>query len=238
MTKHNKVVRMGIASETPKPVVAPSSTRKPPGKIRVAIVEDDAELLAALARLIDTDAGFQVEGRFNCSAAALEGIPRLNPDVVIMDINLPDVDGVECVRQLKMICPQPQVLMLTVYEDTEAIFSALRAGAGGYLLKQTSIEELLGALREINRGGSPMSSHIARKVVEYFKEEATPNKEMEMLSAREREVLELVAEGYLFKEIADRIGVSFGTVHTYSRRIYEKLQVRSRTQAVAKFRRG
>ena len=133
--------------------------------IRVAIVEDDLKLLSTLARLIHTDSEFQVEGRFPTMASALEGIPRLNPDVVIMDINLPDGNGVECVRRLKEICPLPQVLMLTVYEDTEMIFKALRAGASGYLLKQTPIDELLTALRDIYRGGSPMNSHIARKVV-------------------------------------------------------------------------
>jgi DNA-binding NarL/FixJ family response regulator len=169
--------------------------------------------------------------------AALEGIPRLAPDTVIMDINLPDIDGVECVRRLKAIYPRPQVLMLTVYEDIDAVFSALRAGATGYLLKQTPFDELLAALRDIHRGGSPMSSHIARKVVQSFQEETPASPEVESLSAREREVLDLVAQGYLFKEIAEKLGVSFGTVHTYSRRIYEKLHVRSRAQAVAKLTR-
>jgi DNA-binding NarL/FixJ family response regulator len=204
-------------------------------KIRVAIVEDDARLLATLARLLGTDHEFEFLGGFATTAAALEGIPRLNPDIVIMDINLPDVDGVECVRRLKEICPRPHVLMLTVYEDSDAVFSALRAGATGYLLKQTPFSEVLGALREIYGGGSPMSSHIARKVVQSFQESGAANRQVGGLSQREGEVLELIAQGYLFKEIADKLAVSFGTVHTYSRRIYEKLQVRSRAQAVAKF---
>ena len=206
--------------------------------IRVAIVEDDLKLLSTLSRLIGTDPEFQVEGRFSTMKAGLDGIPRLNPDVVIMDINLPDGNGAECVRQLKEICPHPQVLMLTVYEDTEMIFKALRAGASGYLLKQTPIDEILTALRDIYRGGSPMNSHIARKVVESFQETVTASPEVESLSAREQEVLELVAQGCLFKEIAEKLGVSFGTVHTYSRRIYEKLHVRSRAQAVAKWHRS
>jgi RNA polymerase sigma factor (sigma-70 family) len=206
-------------------------------KIRVVIVEDDLKLLSTLSKLIDTDPEFEVEGGFSTTAAALAGIPRLNPDIVIMDINLPDVNGVECTRRLKAICPAPQILMLTVYEDTEAVFSALRAGASGYLLKQTPIEELFDALREIYRGGSPMSSHIARKVVQSFKEDATVHQAIESLSPREREVLELVAEGCLFKEIAEKLHVSFGTIHTYCRRIYEKLHVRSRAQAVAKWHR-
>src|SRR5580692_7607316 len=134
-------------------------------KIRVAIVEDDLKLLHTLSKLINTDPEFEVLGGFSTTAAALAGIPSLGPDIAIMDINLPDASGVECARQLKLICPKAQILMLTVYEDTESVFSALRAGASGYLLKQTPIEELLAALREIYRGGSPMSSHVARKVV-------------------------------------------------------------------------
>jgi RNA polymerase sigma factor (sigma-70 family) len=204
-------------------------------KIRVAIVEDDSKLLSTLSKLIGTDSEFEVKGGFPTTAAALAGIPKLNPDIVILDINLPDANGVECARQLKSICPNLQILMLTVYEDTESVFSALRAGASGYLLKQTPIEELLAALREIYRGGSPMSSHVARKVVQSFKEDDVVNHEVESLSPREREVLELVAEGCLFKEIAEKLGVSFGTIHTYCRRIYDKLHVRSRAQAVAKW---
>jgi RNA polymerase sigma factor (sigma-70 family) len=204
-------------------------------KIRVAIVEDDSKLLSALSKLIGTDPEFEVQGGFPTTSAALSGIPKLNPDIVILDINLPDASGVECARQLKSICPAVQILMLTVYEDTESVFSALRAGASGYLLKQTPIEELLAALREIFRGGSPMSSHVARKVVQSFKEDEVVNHQVESLSSREREVLELVAEGCLFKEIAEKLGVSFGTIHTYCRRIYEKLHVRSRAQAVAKW---
>jgi DNA-binding NarL/FixJ family response regulator len=209
--------------------------RKKNGKILVAIVEDDLKLLSTLARLIDTNPKYTVVGRFSNTASALEGIPPLNPDIVVMDINLPDVSGVECVRQLKKICPHPQVLMHTVYEDTEAVFHALRAGASGYLLKQTPIDELFSALNDVYLGGSPMSSHIARKVVQSFCESGTARDEVVSLSDREQEVLELVAQGCLYKEIAERLGVSFGTVHTYSRRIYEKLHVRSRAQAVAKW---
>jgi RNA polymerase sigma factor (sigma-70 family) len=215
---------------------APNQTRiEKNQKIRVAIVEDDSKLLATLSKLIDTYPEFHVERGFPNASTALEGIPRLKPDIVIMDINLPDISGVECTRRLKGICPGTQIMMLTVYEDTDAVFSALRAGASGYLLKQTPIEELLTALREIHRGGSPMSSHIARKVVHSFQEDDVVNQAVESLSPREREVLELVAEGWLFKEIAEKLGVSFGTIHTYCCRIYEKLHVRSRAQAVAKW---
>jgi DNA-binding NarL/FixJ family response regulator len=201
----------------------------------VAIVEDDAKLLATLGRLIGTDPELEFLGGFSTTAAALAGIPPLDPDIVIMDINLPDIDGVECVRRLKEICPRPQVMMLTVYEDADAVFRALRAGASGYLLKQTPFHELLAAIRDIHQGGSPMSGDIARKVVQSFQEAGVPNPEVESLSQREHEVLELVAQGYLFKEVAEKLAISFGTVHTYSRRIYEKLHVRSRAQAVAKF---
>ncbi|MGO8931999.1 MAG: response regulator [Limisphaerales bacterium] len=228
-------MRVQTGNDVP-PIETPNHKRTEKNqKIRVAIVEDDSKLLSTLSKLIGTDAEFRVEGGFPTTAAALEGIPRLNPDIVIMDINLPDISGIECTRRLKAICPATQILMLTVYEDTEAVFSALRAGASGYLLKQTPIEELLAALREIHRGGSPMSSHIARKVVRSFQEDEVVNRAVESLSPREHEVLELVAEGCLFKEIADKLGVSFGTVHTYCRRIYEKLHVRSRGQAVAKW---
>ena len=230
----NLKVQTGIAELSPGKMLDQKKGERSQ-KIRVVIVEDDSKLLSTLSKLINTDPEFEVEGGFSSTAAALEGIPRLNPDIVIMDINLPDISGVECARRLKAICPDPQIMMLTVYEDTEAVFSALRAGASGYLLKQTPIEELLGALREIYRGGSPMSSHVARKVVQSFKEDVSVNQEVESLSPREREVLELVAEGCLFKEIAEKLGVSFGTVHTYCRRMYEKLHVRSRGQAVAKW---
>jgi DNA-binding NarL/FixJ family response regulator len=235
MALPKKIIRVQN-SKQPGPIGTPDQTRIGKNKpIRVAIVEDDAKVLSTLSKLINTDPEFVVEAGFPTGSAALEGIPPLNSDIVIMDINLPDINGVECVRRLRAICPGPQFLMLTVYEDTEAVFSALRAGASGYLLKQTPIEELFAALREIHLGGSPMSSHIARKVVQSFQEESAANQEVASLSRREHEVLELVAQGCLFKEIADKLGVSFGTVHTYCRRIYEKLQVRSRAQAVAKW---
>ena len=152
-----------------------------------------------------------------------------------MDINLPGMNGVECVRQLKQLIPQTQVMMLTVYEDTENIFNALAAGAGGYLLKRTPSKELLEAIQEMHRGGSPMTMHIARKVVQSFQQTAATAQSTENLSPREQEVLDFLSHGFLYKEIAEKMGVSYETVHTYIRRIYEKLQVRTRTEAVAKF---
>jgi len=152
-----------------------------------------------------------------------------------MDINLPGMNGVECVRQLKQVLPEVQVIMLTVYEDTENIFNALAAGATGYLLKRTPRAELMAAIEEVRRGGSPMTAHIARKVVQSFQRPAPATDSAANLSQREQEVLDCLSQGFLYKEIADKLGISYETVHTYIRRIYEKLQVRTRTEAVAKF---
>jgi len=160
------------------------------------------------------------------------------PSVVLMDINLPGMSGIECVRQLKPQLPDTQFVMLTVYEDTDHIFDALAVGASGYLLKQTPRVELLTALKEVHAGGSPMTSNIARKVVQSFLRSAPQTDETDesvILSPREREVLELLACGYLYKEIADNLGITVATVVTYIRRIYEKMHVRSRAQAVAKY---
>ena len=155
-----------------------------------------------------------------------------------MDINLPGMNGVECVRQLKQLIPETQVMMLTVYEDTENIFNALAAGAGGYMLKRTSSKELLEAIRAVHGGGSPMTMHIARKVVQSFQRTAASAQATENLYEREQQVLDLLSQGLIYKEIGEKLGISYETVHTYIRRIYEKLQVRTRTEAVAKFLRG
>jgi DNA-binding NarL/FixJ family response regulator len=204
------------------------------GVIRVSIVEDDARVRASLARLIDGAEGFRCVSRHASAEEALADLPSVRPDVVLMDINLPGLSGVECVKRLKTIVPDVQVVMLTVYEDTELIFAALAAGATGYLLKRTPPDELLGGIRDVHRGGSPMTGHIARKVVRSFQEAGPAHDDESALSPREREVLEHLAQGYLYKEIAARLAISYDTVHTYVRRIYEKLQVHSRTEAVAK----
>jgi DNA-binding NarL/FixJ family response regulator len=203
--------------------------------IRVSIVEDDNRVRESLARLIDRSPGFACVSKHPSAEDALRDLPPHKPNVVLMDINLGGMSGVECVRLLKDIIPEIQVMMLTVYENTDHIFSALSAGASGYLLKQTPPDELLAAIEELNRGGSPMTSHIARKVVASFKSPAPPTvRETDNLSPREREVLEHLAKGFLYKEIADALGIGYDTVHTHIRRIYEKLHVRSRAQAVAK----
>ena len=203
--------------------------------ITVSIVEDQDPLRKTLERVLNRADGFECVSTYGSAEAALEELPQKKPNVVLMDINLPGMNGVECVRKLKQIAPQIQVVMLTVYEDTENIFNALAAGASGYLLKRTTSAELLESLREVNRGGSPMTAHIARKVVQSFQQSAASAQSTEDLSPREREVLDCLSQGFLYKEIAEKLGISYETVHTYIRRIYEKLQVRTRTEAVAKF---
>jgi DNA-binding NarL/FixJ family response regulator len=203
--------------------------------ITVSIVEDNDQLRGTLARVIDRAEGFECLSHYGTAEDALKDLPNVRPEVVLMDINLPGMNGVECVRQLKQVLPKTQVMMLTVYEDTENIFNALAAGSSGYMLKRTPRDELLEAIREVHRGGSPMTTHIARKVVQSFqKAPATPDA-TENLSPREAEVLDLLSQGLIYKEISDKLGISYETVHTYIRRIYEKLQVRTRTEAVAKF---
>ena len=203
--------------------------------ITISLVEDNHQLRGTLARLLDGAEGFRCLSQYASAEDALAGLPKDKPDVVLMDINLPGMNGVECVRRLKQIAPEIAAVMLTAYEDTENIFNALAAGATGYLLKRAPRAELLDAIREVRRGGSPMTTHIARKVVQSFQKENPAAQTGEALSAREQEVLDHLSQGFLYKEIADKMGISYETVHTYIRRIYEKLQVRTRTEAVAKF---
>ncbi len=204
-------------------------------KIAVSIVEDDASAREILSEWIGRAEGFACVGAHATAERALEKLAAEKPGVVLMDINLPGMSGIECVRRLKPLLPTTQFVMLTVYEDADHIFNALAAGASGYLLKQTPRDELLAALTDVHAGGSPMTSNIARKVVQSFQRTGLRIDESENLSPREREVLELLARGYLYKEISDTLGISVPTVNTYIRRIYEKLHVRSRAQAVAKY---
>ena len=206
-------------------------------QIKVAIVDDDEGIRSSLSALIKRAAGFKLVGEYANGETALKEIPKLLPNVVLMDINLPGMNGVECVRRLKAAQPQLQVMMFTVYEDTENIFNALAAGANGYMLKRTPAKELIEAIHEVHRGGSPMTAHIARLVVQSFqKPVAAPLAgSLSELSEREQQVLDLLSQGLIYKEIAEKLKITYETVHTYIRRIYEKLQVRSRTEAVAKF---
>lgn len=203
--------------------------------IAVYIVEDDTSAREILADWLSHAGGFKCVGAQGSVELALEHLPAVKPSVVLMDINLPGMSGIEGVRRLKPLMPEAQFLMLTVYEDADHVFEALEAGAMGYLLKQTPRSELLASIKDVYAGGSPMTSNIARRVVQAFQRQDTAVPESAKLSQREREVLELLARGYLYKEIMDSLSVSRGTLNTYVRRTYEKLHVRSRSQAVAKF---
>ena len=204
-------------------------------KIHLSIVEDDEPTRQILGDIVRSTADLELVSVSVDAESALEALPRDQPDVVLMDINLPKLSGVECVRRLRPLLPRTQFLMLTVYEDADHIFAALAAGATGYLLKSTRRTELLTAIHQVVEGGSPMSSGIARKVVQSFSRTDASRSEVETLSPREQSVLSLLAQGLLYKEIADSLAISVPTVNTYIRRIYEKLHVRSRSQAIATF---
>jgi DNA-binding NarL/FixJ family response regulator len=203
--------------------------------ITVSIVDDEADLREHIAGYLAAAGDIRCVSAYASAEEALERLPQDKPDVVLMDINLGGMDGIECVRRLKTQMPEAQVLMLTVFEDTEKIFSALAAGASGYLLKRMSPKKLLEAIAEVREGGSPMSASIARKVVQSFQAAPPQGDESVDLSQRERSVLDGLAEGLAYKQIADQLGVSIHTVRNYIRRIYEKLHVQTRTEAVAKF---
>jgi DNA-binding NarL/FixJ family response regulator len=202
----------------------------------VAIVEDHALTRENLARLIRQTRGFHCVGTYPSAEAALEGLPKTPPKVVLMDINLPKMSGVDCAAQLKSLLPDVQIVMLTVYDDTDKVFQALENGATGYLLKRSKPDEIIHAIEEVLRGGAPMSSYIARKLVQSFQKPLPTGAKEETLSKRENEVLALVAKGYANKEVAEALGLSFETVRSYLKTIYTKLHVRSRTEAAMKFR--
>jgi DNA-binding NarL/FixJ family response regulator len=207
--------------------------------LRVSIVDDDEPISRILSDLIRETKNLEFVSAYNNTAEALQQLPVDHPDVVLTDINMPGLNGIECVRRLKPELPRTQFLMLTVYADADHIFAALAAGATGYLLKGTKRPQLLASIRQIAAGGSPMSAAIARKVVQSFsKTEIIRRPDMEILSVRERAVLDLLAKGYLYKEIAESLKLSILTVDTYVRRVYDKLQVNSRSQAIAKYLKG
>lgn len=206
--------------------------------IIISIVDDDADLREKIAAFLNAVPGFKCLPGYGSAAEALAHLPDEKPDVVLMDINLGStsgMNGIECVRRLKPRLPHTQVVMLTVFEDTERIFRALTAGASGYLLKRMPPAKLPEAIREVVEGGSPMSAPIARKVVHLLNRIPAPTDENAALSPREREVLDSLAAGRAYKQIAEQLGVSIHTVRTYIRRIYEKLHVQSSTEAVAKY---
>jgi DNA-binding NarL/FixJ family response regulator len=205
--------------------------------ITVAIVEDDARIRRSLAAMLGSASDIQCVGTFASAEDALEKMHEIEPTVVFMDVNLPGMSGVDCVRELAAKEPKPQIVMLTSYDDSEAIFSSLSAGACGYLLKPIRTAQILAAVRDVYSGGAPMSSQIARRVVETFNKPVpvpAVSQATASLSAREGEILQLLSEGYLYKEISDKLCVSYSTVRTHIERIYGKLHVQSRAQAVAR----
>ena len=202
--------------------------------IKVSIIEDDAWIRENLAARIAQTGGFACTGAYRTGEEAIAHIPGKAPDVVLMDINLPKMNGIECVRQLKALIPSAQILMLTVYEDSDKIFNSLLAGASGYLLKRTPQAEILEAIADVHRGNSPMTGHIARKVVQYFNQRGSADGEVEKLSNREREVLSHLARGSAYKEIASVLSMSIDTVRAHIKGIYGKLHVHSRGEAVAR----
>lgn len=203
--------------------------------IAVSIVEDMKDIREGVKRIIESSESFLCLSAHCNAEDALKELPVLKPDIVLMDINLPGMSGIECIRKVKAKCPNMQFMMFTIYEDSEQVYDALAAGASGYLLKKTSHEKLLEALRDLHEGGAPMSAHIARKVVAAFQRSVPEKQEEALLSAREKEVLQQLAKGFLYKEIADRLGISAGTVRQHIHKIYEKLHVQNRTEAINKF---
>lgn len=207
-------------------------------QIKVAIVEDDGGIRSSLATLIRRAPALRLAGEYPDAETAVKEIARHRPDVVLMDINLPGMNGVECVNQLKAALPSTQFLMLTVYEDSDSLFNSLKAGASGYLLKRTAPARLLEAIRDVHAGGSPMTPQLARRVVQVFSMPTEENPRVVRLTAGEREFLDQLAKGYAYKEIAARMEISVDTVRSYVRAVYEKLHVHSRTEAVVTYLRG
>ena len=206
--------------------------------IKVAIVEDNVGIRGNWAKMLNASAGFRCVGTCASAEEALREIPQIQPDVVLMDINLPGISGIECTARLKALLPRIQILVVTVHADNDRVFSALQAGASGYLLKRTGTTELLEAIQDVTRGGVPMTGEIARKVIASFRRPAPVPMEDARLTPREQDILVLLTQGYANKEIADRLAVSFDTVRTHLCHIYEKLHVRSRTEAATKYLRA
>ena len=246
--KKSLPVNSAAVENTARPANSSAATLKPSAQIalasglpatRVAVVEDDASLRRTITAFINRAPGFACAGSFPDAETALVEIPRLKPDVVLMDIRLPGMSGIECVAALKELLPKTPVIMLTVYDEGDYLFESLKAGASGYLLKRAIGDHLTEALQEARAGGLPLTRHMAAKVGQYFKQfgkrQQEAQTEITLLTVREQEVLKLLAEGFRYKEIAAELGISLDTVREHSRRIYTKLHVSSRTEAVVKF---
>jgi DNA-binding NarL/FixJ family response regulator len=202
--------------------------------ISIAIVEDLDEVRDGLKSFISLNTDFTVVGDFKTGEEALAKLPLLSPNIVIMDINLPGMNGIECIRQVKDKSPGTQFMMFTVYENDEKVFEALKAGASGYLLKNTGLLQIVESLTELHQGGSPMSANIARKLVNLFRNDGNKTVSLEILSNRENEILHLLSKGLLYKEIADQLHITTSTVRQHIHKIYEKLHVQNRTEAINK----
>ena len=202
--------------------------------ISLAIVEDLDEVRDGLKNFLALSPEFKVLDTYKTAEEALYDIPRLKPDIVIMDISLPGMNGIECIRQVKDKSPSTQFMMFTVYENDEKVFEALKAGASGYLLKNTGLIQLIESLKELHIGGSPMSANIARKLVTVFRGQQKEAEPVEILSNRENEILQLLSKGLLYKEIAEKLTISVSTVRQHIHHIYEKLHVQNRTEAINK----
>lgn len=202
-------------------------------QIKICIVEDLKEVRDGMTSLLTLDERFEVLATFADAERAAVELPAWQPDIIIMDINLPGMNGIECIKKVKLQCPASQFIMFTIYEDDEKVFEALTAGASGYLLKKTPLGKITDSLLELHSGGSPMSTQIARKVISRLQNDK-PSAEIKVLSARENEVLQLLAKGLLYKEIADKLLIATDTVRQHIHRIYEKLHVQNRTEAINK----
>jgi DNA-binding NarL/FixJ family response regulator len=200
--------------------------------ITVTIVEDLIEVRESLEKLIINSDGFLLLSSYNNAEVAQNKIPEEQPEIVIMDINLPGISGIDCIRKIKDDCPHTQFLMYTIFEDDEKVFEALEAGANGYLLKKTPKDKITAALKELHDGGSPMSTHIARKVTKSFQQRNHLDEQSTLLTHKEKEVLELLSKGFLYKEIGEHLHISLNTVKQHIHKIYEKLHVSNRTEAI------
>jgi DNA-binding NarL/FixJ family response regulator len=203
-------------------------------KINIIIVEDDPEIREWVTGVVQSGKDFLLEAVFKDAETCIKQYNRFNPDIVIMDIQLPGMSGIDCVRQLKPLNPEVQFMMFTIFEEDNKVFESLRAGATGYILKNFPPDKIIEAIHDLNKGGSPMSTIIARKIITSFNPDTEKNSEYHKLSKREKELLNLLAKGYRYKEIADQLNISIETVRTHIRNIYEKLHVQSRTEAINK----
>ena len=203
-------------------------------RIKVSIVEDLPDIMEGLISLLEEDPRFELMPCYVSAERAAEELPAWQPDITVMDINLPGMSGIECIRKIKSLCPHTQFMMFTIYEDDEKVFEALSVGASGYLLKKTPFAKIVESIVELYEGGSPMSTQIARKVIQTFQLKNTENESKNVLSPKEFEVLNLLSKGYLYKEIADKLSISVNTVKQHIHKIYQKLHVSNRTEAINK----